>query len=183
MIHRIFSDLPSFKPIRFQSGLNVLVAEKTRTATDRQTRNGAGKSSLIELIHFALGADCARGCIFRNQALGGFRFGIEMDIGESRVKVSRSGSKPSSVLVSGLDAGSRHGGETTQHSLLEEAGFEVKDWRDILGEQFFGLPPADSRSRFAPTFRSLFPYFARRQASGGFDHPERHDRDQQLSDQ
>jgi uncharacterized protein YydD (DUF2326 family) len=183
MIHRIFSDLPTFKPIRFHRGLNMLVAEKTRTATDRQTRNGAGKSSLIELIHFALGADCGRGCIFRNQALGGYRFGIEMDIGEGRVKVSRSGSKPSSVLVSGLDARSRHGGETPQQGLLDEAGFEIKDWRGILGQQFFGLPPADSRPRFAPTFRSMFPYFARRQASGGFDHPERYDRDQQLSDQ
>jgi uncharacterized protein YydD (DUF2326 family) len=79
--------------------------------------------------------------------------------------------------------GAGHGGETTQHSLLEEAGFEVKEWRDILGERFFGLPLADSRPRFAPTFRSLFPYFARRQASGGLGHPERHTRDQQLSDQ
>jgi uncharacterized protein YydD (DUF2326 family) len=183
MIHRIVSDAATFKPIRFHRGLNMLVAEKTRTATDRQTRNGAGKSSLIELIHFALGTDCGRGCIFRNEALSGYRFGIEMDIGESRVKVSRSGSKPSSILVTDLDTGAGPGGETTQQGLLKEAGFEVNDWRDILGERFFGLPSADRRPRFGPTFRSLFPYFARRQASGGFDHPERHNRDQQLSDQ
>lgn len=82
MIHRVFSDLASFKPIRLHAGLNVLVAEKTRTATDRQTRNGAGKSSLIELIHFALGADCKGGCIFRNDALRAHLFGIELDIAQ-----------------------------------------------------------------------------------------------------
>lgn len=183
MIHRTFSDLSNFKPVRFHDGLNLLIAEKTRTATDRQTRNGAGKSSLIELIHFALGADCGRGCIFRNQALSEYRFGIEMDIGESRVKVSRSGRKASSVLVSGLDSSCGPGNETSQRTLVEDAGYDLKEWRDILGERFFGLPPADSRSRFSPTFRSLFPYFARRQAGGGFDRPERHDRDQQLCDQ
>jgi uncharacterized protein YydD (DUF2326 family) len=183
MIHRVFSDLASFKPIRFHAGLNVLVAEKTRTATDRQTRNGAGKSSLIELIHFALGADCKVGCIFRNEALRGHLFGIELDIAQRSVRVSRSGTSPSTVLVSGLDGTTGRTTRASQSELLTDQGYDLAEWRDILGTELFELPPSDRRTRFAPTFRSLIPYFARRQSTGGLDHPERCDKNQQIGSQ
>ena len=183
MIHRVFSDLASFKPIRFQAGLNVLVAEKTRTATDRQTRNGAGKSSLIELIHFALGADCKGSCIFRNEALQRHLFGIELDIGQQKVNASRTGRTPSTVLVSGLDAVNGLASRAAQSDLLADQGCDLAEWRDILGTELFELPPRDQRPRFAPSFRGLIPYFARRQSTGGLDLPERCDKNQQLGSQ
>ena len=59
MIRTITSPtLRTFKRIDFQAGLNVLVADKTASSTDKQTRNSAGKTSLIEIIHFLFGADC-----------------------------------------------------------------------------------------------------------------------------
>ena len=57
MIYGIFSSLPSFKALEFHPGLNVLLAQKEAGATDKQTRNRAGKTSLIEIIHFLTGAD------------------------------------------------------------------------------------------------------------------------------
>ncbi len=57
MIKKISSSLSSFKEIEFHDGLNLLIAKKESGATDRQTRNRAGKSSLIEIIHFLFGAD------------------------------------------------------------------------------------------------------------------------------
>lgn len=179
MIHRVFSDLPSFKEIRFHSGLNIVVAEKTRDATDRQTRNGAGKSSIVELVHFVLGADCSKGCIFRNDALGGHRFGLDLDIGDRRASALRSGAGPSSVLVSGLMSDD---GNSTP-GLLSDAALSLKEWREHLGRRLFRLAPEDERQRFGPTFRGLFPYFARRQGTGGLERPERFDQNQQLGDQ
>ena len=58
MIHHIFSTLPSFKNLGdLKPGLNVLLAQKTEGATTKQTRNRAGKTSFVELVHFLLGAD------------------------------------------------------------------------------------------------------------------------------
>ena len=56
MIHQISSSLNSFRTVKFHDGLNILLAEKSPQATERHTRNRAGKTSLIEIIHFLTGA-------------------------------------------------------------------------------------------------------------------------------
>ena len=55
MITRLTSSLSSFKTLEFSPGLNVLLADKSEGATDLQTRNGAGKTSFVETIHFLTG--------------------------------------------------------------------------------------------------------------------------------
>jgi uncharacterized protein YydD (DUF2326 family) len=65
MIHRIYSDLPTFKSLAFREGLNVLLAQKSPGATERQTRNRAGKTSLVEVIHFLLGSSAGPDSLFR----------------------------------------------------------------------------------------------------------------------
>jgi len=47
MIHSITSDLDGFKSLSFGPGLNILLAEKSIDASDRQSRNGAGKTSFV----------------------------------------------------------------------------------------------------------------------------------------
>lgn len=49
----------------FHAGLNVLLSDRTAGSTDKQTRNSAGKTSLIEVIHFLLGAECDKDSLFR----------------------------------------------------------------------------------------------------------------------
>ena len=65
MIQRIFSSLPTFKGLDFKSGLNVLVAQKEAGASDKQTRNRAGKTSLVEIIHFLTGAEVGTDSLLR----------------------------------------------------------------------------------------------------------------------
>ena len=64
MIRFLGSDLASFKALTFRAGLNIVLADKSEGATDRQSRNGAGKSSLIELVHFLLGAEVRPDSVF-----------------------------------------------------------------------------------------------------------------------
>ena len=52
------------------AGHNLLLADKSPGASQLQTRNGAGKTSLIEVIHFLAGSQCRPGSMFRrNQML------------------------------------------------------------------------------------------------------------------
>ena len=80
MIRFLGSDLASFKALTFRPGLNIVLAHKSEGATDRQSRNGAGKSSLIEIIHFMLGAEVRPENIFRSAKLIDSSFEIGMDV-------------------------------------------------------------------------------------------------------
>jgi hypothetical protein len=140
MIHRIFSDLPEFKTLVFHDGLNILLADKTLDATDRQTRNGAGKTSLIELIHFLLGSNVTRRSIFKTEALSRANFSMAFDLSAAEVTVSRSGVKPSQVSVQGLSLQ----GEQT---VLPGEGESIRndDWKALLGLRMFGLPEQEEK--------------------------------------
>ncbi len=169
MIHRIYSDLASFRELRLMTGLNVLLADKSEQATDKQTRNGAGKTSLIELIHFILGGSANQDSVFRSEKLAPWSFGMDFDLAGDRVSIKRSGVAQGHVVVDEGDTSNW----AIQPKLNKNSGEQIilnTKWRSVLGELVFGLPvdKADERGRFSPTFRSLFSYFVRRQDSGGF---------------
>ena len=178
MIRRVFSSLPGFKELAFRPGFNVLVADKTDNSTDRQTRNRAGKSSLLEVIHFALGANVDAESIFRNPKLEQNEFGLEFDLEAQRVIVQRSGAEPSKVFVEATNTddwpirpkGGKQGGPYLSNT----------DWRLVLGTRWFGLDELGTAGEESnsPTFRSLFPYFVRRESSGGMREPMRQTEDQ-----
>jgi uncharacterized protein YydD (DUF2326 family) len=174
MIHRIYSTLGSFKELRFAPGLNLLFADKSEQSTSKHTRNGAGKSSVIEIIHFLTAADCPDNSIFRTRELVDFRFGMEFDLGGKTVRVERSGSSAAELIVAE--------GDTANWPVqpeLSKAGERVlpqKNWERVLGALMFGLDEqtiGKARMAYSPTFRSLFPYFVRR-LPGGFTEPHLH---------
>ncbi len=184
MIHGITSDLPTFKSLQFRSGLNILLADKSDGATDRQSRNGAGKSSFVELVHFLFAGNADKDSIFRSEALAAWTFEIDFDLGGSRVMVARSGQKPSRIQLQGDTAT-----WPIQPTLDKKSGDLIlnnEQWRQVLGQLLFGLPTerdGEERSRFRPTMRSLFCYFARRQAAGGMLSPTQQSNMQQAWDQ
>lgn len=184
MIHTISSDLDSFKALSFGPGLNILLAEKSEGATDRQSRNGAGKTSFIELVHFLFGGNADKDSIFRSPELTPWSFDARVDVGGALVDIARSGTKPSRIRLQGDTSA-----WPLQPALDAKSGdlvFTNEQWRTLLGGVFFGLSAADEsdeRLRFRPTFRSLFSYFARRQNSGGLLGPTQQSNMQQAWDQ
>ncbi len=167
MIHTIYSNLPSFKTLNLNPGLNVLLAQKSSGATQKQTRNRAGKTSVVELIHFLLGgkSDSKHG-LFEVEALRDHTFGMVFDLGGAPIQVERSGGNKAKIHVSRPPNGKR---ETISNP----------EWARRLGKEMFGLENMPDR---APSFRSLFPYFARRQNSGAFTTPEKQAAMQQTGD-
>jgi uncharacterized protein YydD (DUF2326 family) len=170
MIHRIYSTLPSFKTLEFHQGLNVLIAQKEAGASDKQTRNRAGKSSLIEIVHFLTGADAGKDSLFRLNELVNETFGMVFDLGGEATSAERSGGEKSKLHISG------------RRFLKGKALLSNSEWLDLLGEQMFNLGTIHEDARRAPTFRSLFSYFARRQHSGAFSLPEKQANMQQTGD-
>ena len=170
MIHRIYSSLATFKSLEFKPGLNVLMAQKEAGASNKQTRNRAGKTSLIELVHFLTGADAGRNSLFRVEALADKSFGMEFDLSGEKTTVERSGKEKSKLHVSG------------SNFLRGKTKITNTEWVEVLGEQMFGLDAVKDIAGRAPTFRSLFAYFVRRQLSGAFTTPEKQANMQQAGD-
>ena len=56
------------------------------------------------------------------------------------------------------------------------------EWTELLGEKMFELHKLPDNEGRAPTFRSLFAYFVRRQSSGAFTSPEKQSGQQQAGD-
>lgn len=170
MIHRIFSSLPTFKELEFNSGLNVLVAQKESGASDKQTRNRAGKTSLVEIIYFLTGADAGKDSLFRSDALVNESFEMEFDLGGQTVAVERSGHQKAKIHLEGADF------------LKGKARLSNSEWVELLGEKMFGLHTIAKTAGRTPTFRSLLSYFVRRQLSGAFTTPEKQATMQQPGD-
>jgi uncharacterized protein YydD (DUF2326 family) len=165
--------------------LNVLLSDTRPGATEKQTRNSAGKTSLVELLHFLFGADCDKESLFRMPALIEHMFRGTFSIRGETFIVERTGSDPSKIFL--LEGGERR--DDLPKRIDKTSGRLVASntsWRVFLGHVFFGMP-SDLRGTaydesFTPTFRSLFSYFARRRNSGGFISPERQAEKQQKWD-
>ena len=182
MIRRISSNLAPFKTLTFRPGLNILLADKSEGATDRQSRNGAGKTSFVELVHFLCGSNAPKDSIFRTPTLIDPTFEVIMDVSDDEYSVARSGKKPSTIILNGPAESL-----PIKPKFIEDDGhYEIsnENWKATLGACWFGLDaPPNPDDKNTPTFRSLFSYFARRQGSGAFQTPVQHSGQQQLWDQ
>ena len=152
MIHRIYSSLPKFKTLEFNSGLNVLLAEKTAGIGTGLTRNRAGKSSMVETIHFLTGGNVSEKSPYSSKDMDGAMFGMEFDLGGQRIAVEREVKKRAKFKVDG-------------------EAISGEEWRQRLGAAFFGLESDADEDSGEPSFRSMFAYFVRRQASNAFTEP------------
>ena len=194
MIREVSGDRESFKTLTFRPGLNVILADKSQDASDRQSRNGAGKTSFVELIHFLCGADAKPAGIFRSDALRDWTFSASIDVGKLLCSISRGGSAPGRVCIEG-DVANGSVASNRQLPLLSkelsasaatvsQRGISNEQWKRTLGARWFGLPDddGDDVEMFRPTFRSLFSFAVRRQESGGFQNPIQNAAMQQLWD-
>ncbi|NUL18073.1 DUF2326 domain-containing protein [Agrobacterium tumefaciens] len=183
MIFEIGSSIPTFKTLTFGPGLNILLADRSDVSEDTDTRNGVGKSSVIQIIHFLLGGAKTK-TFLESASMADADFRGTFEFGGVMVRVLRSVNDPSVVKVDFQD-GIPDNAEVAV-DLLGETKMDIADWTRWLGHQVFGLPlkraTAALRSEHAPSFRSMFGYFARRREEGGFFLPRIFYRTQSESD-
>lgn len=179
MIHSLSANKASFHKITFKSGLNIILAERSTTSTEKDTRNGIGKSTLIEIIDFCLGSRATKGQGLLIEPLVDWSFTLEITIKENRVKITRSINDQNIINIKGSTKG-----WPEQPELNEKTGelyFKADRWRAFLGLVLFNTPQRTSQSAYKPSYRSLISYFIRR-GPDAYTSPFRHFRQQKTWD-
>ena len=172
MIHSIDSNHPKFKKIQFEKGFNIVVAERTQGSNKKDSRNGLGKSTMINIIHFCLGGKLT--VPLNNAQLADITFVLEIDLDGKRYTLSRN-TKQNQIYIDGDIA------NFPIKPKEDDTGkyFMAKDQlRKILGNLMFDLPT--DLSTFNPTFGSMISYFMRKQE--GYQNPFKQSSIQQLWD-
>lgn len=177
MIHSITANQPSFRSVELKPGLNVILADRKEESSRKDTRNGLGKSTLIEIIHFCLGSKVTSGRGLRIPALEEWEFTMEMSVGDDRITVTRPIATPNIVTVSGLGEGRSN---IPEADLMGKRAFTQAQWRVFLGQALFSLPVSRA-PKYKPSSRSLISYFIRR-GHDAFGNPFSHSKHQQTWD-
>ncbi len=181
MILSVGSSLSSFKSLSFNPGLNILLADTKDKGVRGKTRNSAGKTSLVIIIDFLLGANCDKQSLFRSEALinecfrGKFRFGDQI------LEVERTGSDSTKVFV--LTGSEFFGAYLKKDPSSSRRYVSNSDWKRLLGQEFFGIPvnqeDTEHHEKYSPTYRAMVKYFMRLNVDGGFQHPNKSSGNQQ----
>lgn len=179
MIHSITANRSSFHPVQFGPGLNVILAERTDTSTQKDTRNGLGKTTLIEIIDFCLGSRVTRGKGLIIEPLAGWEFTVEITLADNRVKVTRAIDMPNRFVINGDTSGWIEQPETDKETGARV--FNLERWKTVLAWALFRAPRASDAPKYKPTYRSLISYFIRRGVDA-YVEPFRHARQQQPWD-
>ncbi|WP_444663030.1 ABC-three component system protein [Cellulomonas sp. CW35] len=126
----------------------MLVADTTSESTRGDSRNGTGKTSFVRILRYLVGgglADELRADQLTQHTFAA-EFGLPDGLGrEQDVRVSRAVSPTTRVSVSGWSR------------LGDSAPLHADEWREVLAQAAFGLPPDVAR----PTPGQLWGQFAR----------------------
>ena len=129
MINKVYANKSSFKAVEFQAGLICIWADRTKDSTKKDSRNGLGKSTLVEIIHFCLGAGASRGKGLLVEALKGWEFSLVLQLGGREVAITRAVDEPRVVSIEG-DASSWPIKGVMQKGQLT---YNVKQWNLLFG--------------------------------------------------
>ena len=170
MIRSVRADHEGFKDVTFEPGFNVVLAERTEEATEKDSRNGSGKSSLIEVIHFCLGSGTEQNPLMED-ALEGWTFYLDLTIRGREISVARNTARQGRIELTGDFSGWPI--DIKRDVDTGELYMSVESWRQALAWVMFDLPLEIAEESYKPTARMLLPYFARR-GRDAFSKPFKH---------
>lgn len=155
MLRRISANRDTFQPIDFVDGFNVILAERGPEATDQHSRNARGKSTLLHVINYCLGANLASS--LRPLVDDDWSFTLTLDLFGGRVSASR-GLKGGNKLRIEFDDTS---GRVIDSYLDEQGQISLDDWKFLLGLGLFGLDVESDDKSFRLSARTLISYVFR----------------------
>ncbi|MGW4784897.1 ABC-three component system protein [Streptomyces sp. NPDC004230] len=171
MLQRLSADDPRFKTATFNPGLNLIVADRTHGSSDTDSRNSAGKSSLVELIHFLLGARVTKNSLVAKKAVREITFELQMrwpSIDDADLRVWRKGGRPSTVgIVPDISTPVEDLALWWEHP--GPAEISAEEWTRLIERDLFHLRPDHA----GVSGRTMLSFLARRVSSHGFNEATR----------
>lgn len=165
MLRRLRADDKRFKSLEFRPALNLIVADVTPKSTGTDTRNSAGKSSIVELLHFLLGARADTKQLARKKAIRDLMFSLSLDWPglDEPLTVRRQGSNPGIVLLTPDVV------HDPNRFDLGVAEIPVAEWIELIERNLFGL----ASDHHGVSGRAMLSFLIRRTSSHGFNEPTR----------
>jgi len=171
VIRSLSANQPGFREVTLHDGFNLILADSTEASTEKDSRNGVGKTLFLEALHFCLGSSSQRKNGVIRPEFKGWEFTLSLDLGEREIEVTRAVDAPGSVRVKGAfdhwPVQPAHNEKTGDYEL------RLSEWTRVLGHEMLGLTPMQDEERYRPSFRMLIPYFAR-VGPGAFETPFKH---------
>lgn len=170
MLRQLSADDERFKTVTFQSGLNLVVAEATAISRSTDSRNGSGKSSMIELLHFLLGARADNKHLAARKELRRtvFRLSLDWPGLSQELSVSRSGTDVKHVTLRPTLLGQPDLSGSSRSSLFgtdEGQKVPLAEWQALIEKGLFGL----TGEHPGVSGRALLSFLIRRVGDHGFN--------------
>lgn len=152
MLKKLTSNKSTFKAVDFHDGLNLVLADRTAGSAKKGTRNGSGKTALIEIVHHCLGARRAAGvATLANPALEGWEFSLNFAAAGKNLTATRAVGADELKVT----------GDTAGLSIDANGIVTREQWTKVLASLMFGIQPIELSEGRTPSFRQLISYFAR----------------------
>lgn len=162
MIKAVRANQKGFHTALLQPGVNLILADRSTSAGDKDTTNALGKSTLIEIIDFCLASNTSPGKGLRIEALQGWAFTLELSLSGREVAVTRATDTPGFFAIEGAAEDWPVRPTPNKEGV---PGLDAKKWRAVLAWALFGISDLSAESAYKPSARSLLSYFVRNQTA------------------
>ena len=162
MIRAVRANQKGFHTALLQPGVNLILADRSTSAGDKDTTNALGKSTLIEIIDFCLASNTSPGKGLRIEALQGWAFTLELSLSGHEVAVTRATDTPGFFAIEGATDDWPVRPTPNKEGV---PGLDAKKWRAVLAWALFGISDLSAESGYKPSARSLLSYFVRNQTA------------------
>lgn len=159
-LRSLAASFDEFRDLEFVGGLNVVLADRAETAGLTDSRNGLGKTTMVALVDFCLGAQ--PGNHIRQMAGRAWSFSLAITTRSgAQIVVTRAVDDASSIVLDGdLERTSLADRDSTSDAPLSHLVIGNSAWTTWLREEVFPTALVGSEIK-PPSFRSLIRRFIR----------------------
>lgn len=157
MIIRLETNRKEFTPIDFHPGFNVIVADRAKDATDQDSRNARGKSTILMFINWVLASN--KPAALKPLGEDGWSVSLTLEMFGGVVKATRDLGSGARLLIE-----SDENAAAIFRPYMTEGTVSLEDWKELLGLALFRLEPPPEGSKGGPSVRTLLSYVVRLEA-------------------